>query len=605
MRLATENHMVSRPARIALCAILCLHAVLLVAMLPDYFADNDLGYHISLGRQFGEHGGYFWDSLNWVPTGRPNLHGPLLHGAIGLLGRILGGEGGDYILAFSLLSLLQWAAAMFTAIWFARRWGGDRAALFAAAILSGGIWSGGAFFVGIPSGWIFILTPWAIHFFLEERYLASALLATAVTYVHLGGAVTAGFGILLAAVFTRRWKPLLRVGAITLVLSAPYLGHFFAHLRWYSGQRGHVAGWVNLLAYVLAIPGLWWLGRRPRANLFLLVWPFAALAWLFQDPLRFFQQSSIAASVIGAVFVAGLFTEETQQGLRRVITVGIVALATVFPLSMPSLPVEAAWAAGHGFPRQIDWTEARTLAEAVDEAGLSHKMVSSYYDSLSAAMAVYTPLSQEYGYWGEVRPRIDPAQDISAGEKLYVLPLPPDDPKLRELQAAGWITVRGGSARTTLATLPKPAPLGEAAAVVAGTIHTEAAWLARHAVNNTMPPFPDRFEPAAIQAHRRTMSIQRTHAGRIEVAVLLYAYALENSRPEVARRVRQSARQWGIISNFIGDETAIDYIGATRFERFRVNLARYGQLALALRHQPAPTRELDELTDKLFRDFFG
>lgn len=244
--------------------IVGLHLALLVAMIPDYFADNDLGFHVSLGRQYGERGTYFWDHLNWAPTGRPNLQGPALHAAIGLLGRLLGGEGDDYVRAFAVLAVLQWLAAVGTAIYFARRLAGDWAALFAAALFTGSAYAAGSFFVGVPSGWIFILTPWAIHFFLGERYLVSAGLAAVVTYVHLGGAPAVGFGLLLAAATTRRWRGLLFVGAVAVALASPYLIHLARHLEWYTGRRGHVAGSIAWLIYVPAAAGLLWMLRRER-----------------------------------------------------------------------------------------------------------------------------------------------------------------------------------------------------------------------------------------------------------------------------------------------------------------------------------------------------
>ena len=217
-----ENYRDSRGARVALAIVIGLHAVLLLLMIPDYIADNDLGFHISLGRQYGEHGTYPWDGLNWAPTGRPNLQGPLLHYGIGILGRILGGEGDDYVLGYTLLAICLWVMAVWTAVFFSRRYGGDWAALFAASLFTGAIWSAGSFFVGVPSGWIFVLTPWAIHFFLVRRYLLSALVTVAVMYVHLGGSPVAPFGVFLAALFTRDWKGLLKVGGLCAILGLPY-----------------------------------------------------------------------------------------------------------------------------------------------------------------------------------------------------------------------------------------------------------------------------------------------------------------------------------------------------------------------------------------------
>lgn len=595
----------SRLARRLLWLVVALHGVFLAAMLPDYFADNDLGFHVSLGRQYGEHGTYFWDHLNWAPTGRPNLQGPALHAAIGLLGRVLGGGGDDYVLAFSLLAVLQWCAAMFTAIFFARRLGGDWAALFAAALLSGSAYAAGPFFVGVPSGWIFILTPWAIHFFLQDRFVLSALVTALVMYVHLGGAPAAAFGVFLAAAFTSRWRNFVFTGAIAAVLASPYLVHFAWNRDWYTGHRGHVAGSIAILIYLLAAAGILLMLRRPRENLFALVWAAAPLAWLFQDSLRFFLQSTIVAAAIGGAFAAVMLERFAGRRMHAYLAGGLVVMATVYPLSIPTLPLEVAWAAGHRFPRELDWKEARTLAEVVERDNLSDRIVLSYYDSLSGAMAVYEPrLRQQFGHWGEVRPKIDPARGISAGAKMYVLPAPPGDPVLKRFAEAGWIRVHGGSDLTSIVTLPKAYSLEETAATLATVISEEAGWLHDHAVNNRFPPLGEVVSPAAIAAYRERRSTQRTHAGRIEAAVLIYSYALEQTRPDIAVGVRGSVRGWGSVANFIGDETAMDYLSDQRFERFRQNVAELGKEALALRTDPLPNARLDRVSDQLFKDCF-
>jgi len=98
-------------------------------------------------------------------------------------------------------------------------------------------------------------------------------------YVHLGGSPVAPFGVFLAAVFTRDWRGLLKVGGLCALLTSPMLFHFLRYLDWYDGQRGHGAGSLAILTYLLA---------------------------------------------------------------------------TIFPLSIPSLPVELAWATGNGFPRELD-----------------------------------------------------------------------------------------------------------------------------------------------------------------------------------------------------------------------------------------------------------
>lgn len=595
----------SRRVLAATAALVGIHLALLLFMLPDYMADNDLGYHVSLARQYAEHGSFFWDDINWAPTGRPNLQGPLLHYAVGLLGLALGGDGDSYVLAFSMLAVLQWCAAVFTAVFFARRYGGDWAALIAAALLTGCIWSAASFFVGVPSGWIFVLTPWAIHFLLRDRYVLAALLTSAVMYVHLGGAPVAPFGIVLAAVLTRRWKGLFLVGGMTAILTSTFLVHFYLHRDWYNGQRGHVAGDIAVLTYILAAPGLLWLLRRPKTNLFLLIWPLAPLAWLFQDGLRFFLQSTVAASAIAGVFVAQLLPRIRHPLARGATVTALVLLATVYPLSIPALPVELAWATGRGFPRELDWGEVRQLAAVLEEAGLQDRIVKSYYVSLSSGMMAYTPFRQEGGHWGEVRPPENPARGISAGEKVYILPLPPDDPVLARFEQAGWVKVHGGSDRTAIATLPAAATLDEALPLVAEIAQAEAAWLAENAVNNTMPPAGDMLNPARIADFRERTTTQRNHTGRIMAAILVYAYALEEAHPEAAAETRGTIGAWGSMANFLGDETAIGYLSDRRFALFRENIGRWADAAETLTETKLPSDELKRLTAKLFDDFFG
>jgi len=589
------------------CATACvafLHLALLCAMLPDYFADNDLGYHISLSRQYGIHGQNWWDNLNWAPSGRPNLQGPALHYAIGFTGRLLGGQGDDYVHAFSIWAVLQWAAAAFTAFWFARRYGGDWAALIAVALLTGSAYSAAPFFVGVPSGWIFILAPWAIHFFLSERPWLSIPFATMLVYVHLGGAPVAGFGILLAALATRRWKWLLICGASILALSSPYMIHFLRHLSWYNGRRGHVAGDYAWLIYLLAVPAYFWLARRPKENLFLLIWPWAAFVWIFQDGLRFMLQTTVAASAIAGIGLARICQRwENRAAFVWGVTL-LVILATVMPLSIPAVVIEWSWATGRGFPRELDWNEARTLARVVDGAKLNSRIVNSYYDSLSAAMAVYTDLRQEYGHWGEVKPVQNPAAAIQASDKVYVVPVPPGDPVALDLQQRGYLQIHGGAKETSIVTITAGHPLAEAVETVIPVMRDNMNWLADHAVNNRFPSMEVILSPKALADRTVLMMLQRKCAGRIELAVLIYSQAVHPAHPNVARGARGSARGWGSVANFLGDETALDYLGDARFERFRHNAKALANALPAIGQSQVPTPEIDQLSSRLFKEFF-
>ena len=159
----------SRAALWLTLAVFAVHAVPLAASLRDYRVSVDSGYHVSLARWYAEHHSAWWDSINFQPRGRPNLQGPALHVAIAVVGRLLGGTGDAYVLANAILAFLQWLCAVFTVWYFARREGGDEAGLIAVALLTGSAFVAGSFYVGLPSGWIFIVVPWAIDAFQKDR----------------------------------------------------------------------------------------------------------------------------------------------------------------------------------------------------------------------------------------------------------------------------------------------------------------------------------------------------------------------------------------------------------------------------------------------------
>ena len=196
----------NRAARIVTWMILAVNAILLAISLPDYRVSIDSGYHISLAQWYAAHGQAWWDHINFGPGGRPNLQGPALHCAIAILGTILGDTPDRFILANAILGITQWAAAMLTVLYFARRLGGDMAAMFAVALLAGSAFAAGSFYVGIPSGWLFISIPWAIYFFLEDRLVAATAVTVLGCYTHLGGFLSAPVGIAIAAVIERRWR---------------------------------------------------------------------------------------------------------------------------------------------------------------------------------------------------------------------------------------------------------------------------------------------------------------------------------------------------------------------------------------------------------------
>jgi hypothetical protein len=208
---------------IAAILIVSVHGALLFSTLTDWRVTLDSGYHVSLARAYGEHGLVVWDQINFGPAGRPNLQAPLMHVAVGAIGRVMGGTGRDYVLANAMLAAMQWAAAIATAAFFALLLGGEWAMLLAVALLGGAGFAAASFAVGIPSGWLFILIPWAIDFFLRRRLVLAAVVASAAIYVHIAGLVTVPLGIAMAAVLSRRWRDLVVVGLAIAIITAPLL----------------------------------------------------------------------------------------------------------------------------------------------------------------------------------------------------------------------------------------------------------------------------------------------------------------------------------------------------------------------------------------------
>ncbi len=289
--------------RVATIAIIALHLSLLVASVPDYRVSIDSAYHAALGRQYAEHGVYFWDQLHYQPAGRPNLQGPAIHLAIAFLGRALGGSGDDFVRANALLGVAGWLLAVATAAFFAQRLGGDRAALLAVATLAGSGYASTSFSLNLPSGWMFVATPWAIHCFLERRLALAVGFIALACYSHLGGFSTAPLGVAIAALLSRRLRDLAWVGLAVVLVTAPYWVHFLRSLAWYVGQNGDTTWWIDPLVDLFWVVGLVAAMRAPRESALLIAWAAAPLVWVIQDPTRFILQSSLAGAVLGGVAI--------------------------------------------------------------------------------------------------------------------------------------------------------------------------------------------------------------------------------------------------------------------------------------------------------------
>lgn len=599
----------NRRARRAAWGIFGLNFILLAASIGDYRVSIDSGYHVALAEWYAHHGAAWWDHINYGPVGRPNLQGPALHIAIAVLGSFLGAQPSDFILANAILAVAQWCAAIGTSFYFARRIGGDVAAMFAVVLLAGSGFSSASFYVGVPSGWIFIAIPWAVYFFLNDRLLLATLATTLGCYAHLGGFVTAPLALLIAAIIEGRWRALAKVGIATAILTLPYWVHFLENLAWYRGRHAPESLRFDTLILLLGIGGFLWIASRPRIDTFLVAWAVGPLGWLFQDYHRFILQSSLAASVLGALLLTHLMGRISREPTRAAFAWGMVALATVFPLSIPSLAGEISWDAGIRYPRMLNWNEARRLAAIIQANHLNGRLLAAYQFSLGPAIAVFTPVTLEKGHWVEVQPLHDPANNLSAGAKTYVVPLAPDDPELVVLARQGLIKVYGGTDNAAVVTLGMRAKPAAARTLFVAAVAQNAQWLSRYAVNNGTPPLPDMMNlmtAAGRAAHRRTLDIQRFHAGRMEMATLIYAYALESAAPAEATRLRIAAMDFGTVASYLSDADPLGRKSQSRHAQFRRNMEA---LAIAVSEHPGDplsvSADVGSAMRRLFGEYFG
>ncbi|HYA35473.1 MAG TPA: hypothetical protein VEF03_07630 [Candidatus Binataceae bacterium] len=594
-------------ARIVTLAIFLANLILLAISIPDYRVPVDAGYHVSLAEWYAHHGVAWWDHINFGPGGRPNLQGPALHIAIAILGSILGGKPDNFVIANAILGVFQWCAAVNTAYFFARRFGGDIAAMFAVALLAGSAFVSGSFYVGIPSGWLFIAAPWAIHFFLEDRLALATAITSLACYTHLGGYLTVPLGIAIAAAIERRWRSLVIVGIATAILTAPYTIHFIRNLGWYRGKHGHEALRADLLLDGLGLAGfVWILLRRPR-NTFLIAWALAPISWVAQDYSRFIMQGALAGSVFAGLLLAYLAEKFESRRARVAFATAIVTIATIWPLDVPNILAEASWDAGLHFPRMLEWNEARALASVIDQNHLNDRLLQVYETSFAPAIAVYTPVVLQRGHWVEVQPLHDPATELSAGIKAYVLPLAPDDPFLIQMRDRGFVHVWGGTIDSSVVTLGSPADEKTAQEIYSKTLIENCRWLSKNAINNKMPNSDEMramLTHAGMAAHRARLDEQRFHAARMDVVTLIYAYSMEKDEPQAAHRLRDVASGFGSMASFLSDGNAVGFTSDVQIADLRKHAA---ELADAMDQPDSPTNraQVGEAFDRLFHNFFG
>jgi hypothetical protein len=377
-------------------------------------------------------------------------------------------------------------------------------------------------------------------------------------------------------VLTRRWRELALAGLITAIATAPYSIFLVWHLRWFTRAQGYPALLFDPLLDLLGIFGTLMLLRRPRDHAFAAAWLLGPLVWLAHDPARLILQWALPASVAAGLLLARATARISQP--RRALLFGwaITAAATFFPLGIPALAPEISWGLGLRYPRGLDWMQASRLAAIIHGAGLTGRLVSDYQPALCPALAAFAPLSCEKGHWIEVQPRPDPADAIGAAGKIYILPLPAGDPVLTAMERRRWIRAYGSVEANTVAAIAPNPPVNEVAAAVVPIVTRESEWLGRNAVNNTIAfnNWRDVISSRAQSAREARLRAQRASAGRIELACLLYADSIEHAHPAQARRVRWTAREYGVMASFLSDGFAIDYLTQSRLAAFRADLIK-------------------------------
>jgi hypothetical protein len=586
--------------RLALAAVVALHLALLAASLGDYRVSVDSAYHVALARQYGEHGTYWWDDIHYAPAHRPNLQGPAVHVAVGAIGRVLGGTGDDYVRANAIVGLLGWLAAVVTLAHFARREGGDRAALLAVAAFTGSAFASASFSVNLPSGWLFVVTPWAIDAFLRGRSIAATLLATVACYTHLGGFLTAPFGLVVAALLQRRFAALLRVAVGVACLTAPYWLHFLRGLPWYLGRKGDTSWMIDPLLLAFWLVGLVAAVRTRRT--FLIAWGLAPLAWLLQDASRFLLQGTLAGAALGGVAIAGWLEQPRRARVAAIVTAALVLVATLFPLGPPALGAEALWLVAR-FPRMLDWHELRRVAAALPSEVDHGRIVQGYAVYVPSGLAVWRKIEGERGHWVEVQPQPDPAFDIPAGDKVYVLALPPDDDALHALATRGWLQIHGGGEWMTVLTLASAPPLDEARANLAATLARDAAWIGEHCEHNAMGDIVSLvLDPTSLTRRRAARNACRTRVARVQLALLETCHALQASDPARAKACRAGGRALGWMSAIVADEATLDFRTAAAHERMRADMQ---QIALHAASGDVPEEELGATLDRYLGEVRG
>jgi hypothetical protein len=288
-------------------------------------------------------------------------------------------------------------------------------------------------------------------------------------------------------------------------------------------------------------------------------------------------QSALAGSVLGGIALANWIDGWGSQRIKTSATIILVAIATIFPLGTPGLAVELGWLTTR-YPRFLDWNEMKQNALAIRDHLPGDPICQGYASWVVSGLAVWADIRGEKGHWVEVQPPIDPADDMSVAEKVYVLALPKNDPTMTSWIERGWIKVYGGGDWSCVLGLSNRPSLEEAILVRNVAWERDAQWISENSENNIIGDALKIFtDPEEIPRRRTVRGEARKRVARIQVAWMLYIYALEEADRESAKRARRAIPGLGWMQALLGDEMTLDFRTAASHARMRNDMKRLSE----------------------------
>jgi hypothetical protein len=91
----------------------------------------------------------------------------------------------------------------------------------------------------------------------------------------------------------------------------------------------------------------------------------------------------------------------------------------------------------------------------------------------------------------------------------------------------------------------------------------------------------------------------------MEMACLIYSYAIEAQAPDGAHGLRNEARGFGSIASFISDGDPMGFVGDGQFEQWRRDMSALAAATGSAGDAPFASPAVRSVTEKLFAEFFG